>query len=79
MITITTMGFERMPKASTMLYVLGQCENVMAASQESVALIRDYILHDGQHMQVDLEEKGSVDNQAQRNMVSYDKHVDHKT
>ncbi len=67
-------GFERMQKDDhDAVCAWATCENVMAGLTRNCGLnFDDYVLHSGQHMQVDLEEKGSVDIRL-KGMVSYDK------
>ena len=67
-------GFERMEKDEhDAVCAWATCENVMAGLTRNCGLnFDDYVLHNGQQMQVDLEEKGSVDIKL-KGMVSYDK------
>ena len=70
-------GFERMPKDQhDAVCAWATCENVMAGLAKNCGLnFDDYILHDGKHMYVDLEDKGdggSIDIKL-KGMVSYDK------
>jgi flavin-dependent dehydrogenase len=71
---IHVVGFERMQKDEhDAVCAWATCENVMAGLARNCGLnFDDYVLHNGQHMQVDLEEKGSVDIRL-KGMVSYDK------
>ncbi len=67
-------GFERMQKDDhDAVCAWATCENVMAGLTRNCGLnFDDYVLHSGQHMQVDLEAKGSMDIRL-KGMVSYDK------
>src|SRR3712207_6637312 len=67
-------GFERMQQDEhDAVCAWATCENVMASLTRNCGLnFDDYVLHNGQHMRVDLEEKGSVDIRL-KGMVSYDK------
>ena len=67
-------GFERMPKNEhDAVCAWATCQNVMVGLTRKCGLnFDDYILHNGRHMQVGLEEYGSIDIQL-KGMVSYDK------
>ncbi len=67
-------GFERMPQDQhDAVCAWATCENVMARLAKNCGLNFDnYVLHDGQHMKVDLGDRDSVDIKL-RGMVSYDK------
>src|SRR3712207_9077844 len=67
-------GFERMQQDEhDAVCAWATCENVMASLTRNCGLnFDDYVLHSGQQMRVDLEEKGSVDIRL-KGMVSYDK------
>ena len=70
-------GFERTPKDQhDAVCAWATCENVMAGLVKNCGLnFDDYILHDGKHMHVDLEDKGGgghIDIKL-KGMVSYDK------
>jgi len=67
-------GFERMPeKQHDAVCAWATCENVMAGLSRNCGLGFDnYVLHDGQHMKVDLGIKESI-NIRLRGMVCYDK------
>lgn len=67
-------GFERMPQDQhDAVCAWATCENVMAGLAKNCGLnFDDYVLHDGQHMKVDLGDRDSVDIRL-KGMVSYDK------
>lgn len=67
-------GFERMPKNEhDAVCAWATCQNVMVGLTRKCGLnFDDYILHNGRHMQVGLQENGSIDIQL-KGMVSYDK------
>jgi flavin-dependent dehydrogenase len=67
-------GFERMQKNEhDAVCAWATCENVMVGLTRKCGLnFDDYVLHNGRHMQVGLEENGSIDIQL-KGMVSYDK------
>jgi flavin-dependent dehydrogenase len=67
-------GFERMPKNEhDAVCAWATCQNVMVGLTRKCGLdFDDYILHNGRHMQVGLEQKRSIDIQL-NGMVSYDK------
>ena len=67
-------GFERMPKNEhDAVCAWATCQNVMVGLTRKCGLnFDDYVLHNGRHMQVGLEENGSIDIQL-KGMVSYDK------
>ena len=67
-------GFERMPKNEhDAVCAWATCQNVMVGLTRKCGLnVDDYILHNGRHMQVGLQENGSIDIQL-KGMVSYDK------
>ena len=68
-------GFERMPMGlHDAVCAWATCENVMAGFTKKCGLsFDDYILHDGKHMRVDLEDKGRGVDIKLEGMVSYDK------
>lgn len=71
---IQVVGFERMPEAQhDAVCAWATCENVMSGLARNCGLnFDDYVLHDGNHMQVDLGEKATI-NLKLKGMVSYDK------
>lgn len=71
---VHVVGFERMQKDEhDAVCAWATCENVMADLARNCGLnFDDYVLHDGKHMLVDLEENETVDIRL-KGMVSYDK------
>ena len=67
-------GFERMPKDQhDAVCAWATCENVMVGLARKCGLnFDDYVMHEGKHMQMDLEKNGRVDIKL-KGMVSYDK------
>ncbi|HEX7033145.1 MAG TPA: NAD(P)/FAD-dependent oxidoreductase [Nitrososphaera sp.] len=67
-------GFERMPHDQhDAVCAWATCENVMARLAKNCGLnFDDYVLHDGKHMKVDLNNNDSIDIRL-KGMVSYDK------
>jgi flavin-dependent dehydrogenase len=68
-------GYERMPKDQhDAVCAWATCETVMAGLAKNCGLnFDDYILHEGKHMQMDLEDKGGGVDIKLKGMVSYDK------
>ncbi|MDQ4050100.1 MAG: NAD(P)/FAD-dependent oxidoreductase [Thermoproteota archaeon] len=71
---IHVVGFERMPKNEhDAVCAWATCQNVMFGLTQKCGLnFDDYVLHDGRHMQVGMEENESIDIKL-KGMVSYDK------
>lgn len=71
---VQVVGFERMPQDQhDAVCAWATCENVMSGLARNCGLnFDDYLLHDGNHMRVDLGSKSTIDLKL-KGMVSYDK------